>query len=203
MRATLAPFYDLPFFKNSNWLMKNIVGNWQFSPIYTFQSPEYATVQSAADANLNGDSAPDRAVFNASGHSGNRVHGHSVDELARGHGRLSGEQLRMRSTSRLVPAPWQRLVATPWDADDQQLGLRDHEAGEHHRASGAEFKFQARTSSTTHSTCQVYISDVESFGQASDTIRNALITGSPTFNQWADVFTNHPRQIVLVLKYQF
>ena len=29
--------------------MKNIVGNWQFSPIYTFQSPEYATVQSGTD----------------------------------------------------------------------------------------------------------------------------------------------------------
>ena len=58
--------YDLPFFKNSNWFMKNIVGNWQFSPIYTFQSPEYATVQSNADSNLNGDSAPDRAIVNSS-----------------------------------------------------------------------------------------------------------------------------------------
>ncbi len=68
MRVTLAATYDLPFFKNDNWFMKNIVGNWQFSPIYTFQSPEYATVQSNADANLNGDSAPDRArIVNANG----------------------------------------------------------------------------------------------------------------------------------------
>ena len=71
MRATLAVTYDLPFFKNSNWFMKNIVGNWQFSPIYTYQSPEYATVQSNADANLNGDSAPDRAIFNPAGVVGN------------------------------------------------------------------------------------------------------------------------------------
>jgi hypothetical protein len=66
-RFTLAAVYDLPFFKNGNWMMKNIVGNWQFSPVYTYESPEYATVQSAQDANLNGDAAGDRAIFNASG----------------------------------------------------------------------------------------------------------------------------------------
>ena len=66
-RVTLAATYDLPFFKNDNWFMKNIVGNWQFSPIYTFQSPEYATVQTGADSNLNGDSAPDRPALLNSG----------------------------------------------------------------------------------------------------------------------------------------
>ena len=71
--------------------MKNIVGNWQFSPIYTFQSPEYATVQSNADANLNGDSAPDRAVFNPSWRSGNRIHRDRPEELVRGHGCLPGQ----------------------------------------------------------------------------------------------------------------
>ena len=55
-----AAVYDLPFFKNGNWFMKNVVGNWRFSPIYTYESPEWATVQSAKDANLNGDSAGDR-----------------------------------------------------------------------------------------------------------------------------------------------
>ena len=47
--------------------MKNMVGNWQFSPIYTFESPEYATVQSAVDANGNGDAAGDRAILNPNG----------------------------------------------------------------------------------------------------------------------------------------
>ena len=46
-RVTIEAIYDLPFFKNSNWMMKNLVGNWQFAPIYTFESPEYATVQSS------------------------------------------------------------------------------------------------------------------------------------------------------------
>jgi hypothetical protein len=66
-RFTLAAVYDLPYFKQGNWLMRNIVGNWGFSPVYTYESPQWATVQSAVDANLNGDSAGDRAVFNAGG----------------------------------------------------------------------------------------------------------------------------------------
>jgi hypothetical protein len=41
--------------------------NWAFSPIYTYESAEWADVQSASDANLNHDSAGDRAVFNPSG----------------------------------------------------------------------------------------------------------------------------------------
>jgi hypothetical protein len=66
-RFSLAVVYDVPFFKNANWLMKNIVGNWTFSPIYVYESPEFATVLSNRDANLNFDSAPDRAIFNPGG----------------------------------------------------------------------------------------------------------------------------------------
>ena len=47
--------------------MKNIVGNWGFRPIYTYESPQWTTVQSAQDANLNGDTAGDRTVFNPGG----------------------------------------------------------------------------------------------------------------------------------------
>jgi len=66
-RLTFAAVYQLPFFKNGNWLMKNVVGNWEFSPIYTYESPELATVQAARDANLNGDSAGDRGIINPGG----------------------------------------------------------------------------------------------------------------------------------------
>jgi hypothetical protein len=50
--------------------MKNVVGNWNISGTYTFQSPEFATVQSGVDSNLNGDSAGDRAIVNPSGTAG-------------------------------------------------------------------------------------------------------------------------------------
>ena len=53
--------YNLPFFKGGNWLVKNIVGNWAFSPVYTYETGERVTVEAQQDANLNGDAASDRA----------------------------------------------------------------------------------------------------------------------------------------------
>jgi Carboxypeptidase regulatory-like domain len=67
LRFTFTPTYDLKMFEKRNWMMKNIVGNWNFSATYTYQSPAYATVQSGIDSNLNNDSAPDRAVVNPAG----------------------------------------------------------------------------------------------------------------------------------------
>src|ERR1700676_5406302 len=48
--------------------MRNAVSNWNIGFIYTYQSPEYATIQSGLDSNLNGDQAVgDRAIVNGSG----------------------------------------------------------------------------------------------------------------------------------------
>jgi hypothetical protein len=66
-RFTFTPIYDFKPFQNGNWMMKNVIGNWNISGTYTFQSPEYATVQSGVDSNLNGDSAGDRAIINPAG----------------------------------------------------------------------------------------------------------------------------------------
>lgn len=66
-RLTISPFYDFKPFRNGNWLMKNVVGNWNISGTYTFQSPEYVTVQDGIDANLNGDSTGDRPIVNPAG----------------------------------------------------------------------------------------------------------------------------------------
>jgi len=66
LRFTFAPSYDFKPFVNNGWAMKNLVGNWNIAGSYTFQSPEYATVQSGIDSNLNND-ALDRAVTNPAG----------------------------------------------------------------------------------------------------------------------------------------
>jgi hypothetical protein len=62
--------YDVPYFKKGNAFVKNTIGNWEFAPIYTYQSGQWVTAQSGVDANLNGDSAGDRTIWNASGVSG-------------------------------------------------------------------------------------------------------------------------------------
>jgi len=70
-RITMLLSYDAPWFSHeSNWFKKNVLGNYQFIPVYTWESGQWGTVQSAVDANLNGDAAPDRAILNPSGVKG-------------------------------------------------------------------------------------------------------------------------------------
>jgi hypothetical protein len=70
-RFTLSLLYDAPWFKSSgNWMLKNLAGNWEIAPIYTYESPELFTPQSGVDSNLNGDAAPDRTIINPTGVSG-------------------------------------------------------------------------------------------------------------------------------------
>jgi hypothetical protein len=67
-RFTLALLYDVPFFKTgSNAFVRNTLGNWEIAPIYTYQTGQWMTAQDGVDANLNGDSAGDRPIFNPAG----------------------------------------------------------------------------------------------------------------------------------------
>ena len=70
-RFTLSGVYDVPFFSDSkNWFYKNVVGNWQASPVVIFESPEYFTVASSIDSNFNSDTAGDRTILNPAGVAG-------------------------------------------------------------------------------------------------------------------------------------
>jgi hypothetical protein len=66
-RVTLAVIYDVPYFKHSNAFVKNTIGNWEFAPIYTYQSGQWVDPQSGVDSNQNGDSAGDRTILNPKG----------------------------------------------------------------------------------------------------------------------------------------
>ena len=68
-RLTSELIYDWRPFKNGNWMMRNIVGNWEIAPVYTYQTGTWATVQSGLDSNLNGDTAGDRTIVNPSGNN--------------------------------------------------------------------------------------------------------------------------------------
>jgi Carboxypeptidase regulatory-like domain len=68
-RFTFTPIYDWRPFRDKSWVMKNVVGNWTVSGSYTYQTPEFATVQSGTDSNLNNDSAGDRTIINPAGQS--------------------------------------------------------------------------------------------------------------------------------------
>ena len=67
-RVSFAWAYQTPWFeKNSNPLLQKVVGNWEFTGAWAYESGEFVTPQSAADANLNGDPATDRVVLNLTG----------------------------------------------------------------------------------------------------------------------------------------
>lgn len=70
-RLTLTAIYDVPWFRsNPNWFMKNVLGNFEFAPVYTYESGQWGTVQSGVDTNLNYDAAGDRAIYNPAGVKG-------------------------------------------------------------------------------------------------------------------------------------
>src|SRR6185369_6052184 len=69
-RLTISPIFDVRPFSRRGWALKNLVGNWNLAFTYTYESPEYGTVQSGVDSNLNGDSQTDRAIVNPNGIAG-------------------------------------------------------------------------------------------------------------------------------------
>jgi hypothetical protein len=67
-RFTMSGVWDLPWFRHSaGWFAHRVLGGFTIAGTYTAESPEYATVQSGIDANLNGDSVSDRAIINIAG----------------------------------------------------------------------------------------------------------------------------------------
>jgi hypothetical protein len=66
-----------------------------------------------------------------------------------------------------------------------------------------EFQFQATNIFNHAQYVPGYISDVAPLGYTGGNVRSVLLTGSSTFNDWASAFSNHPRNLVLVLKYSF
>ena len=67
-RLTFSTLYETPWFSHhQNALIRNTVGNWQLSGMYTVESGEWATPQSGVDTNQNGDAAADRVILNTSG----------------------------------------------------------------------------------------------------------------------------------------
>ena len=80
--------YELPWFnKSDNRFARAILGGFNLAGTYTAESGEGVTIRSGNDANLNGDSAGDRAILNPSGREGvastvTALHNSSGDTVA-------------------------------------------------------------------------------------------------------------------------
>jgi hypothetical protein len=215
-RLTLTALYDVPFFKGDhNWFVKNLLGNWEIAPIYTYESPEYATVQSAStDANLNGDPATDRVMINPNG-QGNVGSGvHAVD--AAGGTVELGDPATAAYVADDPTAKY--VVAGPGTiptAGRNTLPLRP--------TNNLDLSLVKRFSITERVKFEVmgqfsnalnhpqftggFINHVDggnpSLVAVLQSVQNLLTPGDPNFNRPDQAFSSNPRTIVLAAKFTF
>jgi hypothetical protein len=201
-RFSLAILYDVPFFKNSNWLMKNVVGNWTIAPIYIYQSGQWATAQNAVDTNLNGDSAGDRPIFNAAGQSGV---GSGVTALTNSSGATVAYLAKNPNAQYIIAGAGARstvgrstLQLNAINNIDMTLSKRIN-ITERFRT---EFQMQAFNLMNHAQYVGGYLNDVASIG-FTGVERNMLIPTNKDFNRPQTVFSSNPRTLQLALKFFF
>jgi hypothetical protein len=204
-RFTLALHYDVPWFKKSNWMMKNLVGNWTVSPIYTYESPEMATVQSGLDSNLNQDSAGDRTIVNSTGVPGT---GSGVSALKNSAGQTvayldnnPNAQYIVAGAGAYANAGRNTLSLRPIDNVDLSL-YKNFNIRERWRLQfGAQFlNFLNHPQFVPGFTDRVDNPTVLNNGAVD---RNFLTPGNPLFNNPEAVFSSSPRNIQVSAKLFF
>ncbi len=202
-RFTLAVVYDLPFFRNGNFFVKNLIGNWEVAPIYTYQTPEYYTVQSQADANLNGDSFTDRALINSKGVGDTST---DVTTLKNSAGATVG-YLANDPTAKYIRARAgvyanggrNTLAGKPIDNLDL-TAIKRFSITERLKL---EFSAQLLNALNHAQFIAGSLNDVRSIGYTSGPVRNFLTPGNAIFNNPSAVFSSNPRTIQLTGKFFF
>jgi len=203
-RFTYQLLYDVPWYKNhGNWFMKNMVGNWEVAPIYTYQTGNWFTVQSGTDSNLNGDSAGDRAYVNSGGSN-------TVGSGATALKNSSGD-----TVAYLITNPNARYVATPKGG----LGIAGRNTERLNPINNIDatfaksfnitekyrFRFDARIVNLLNHAQYVggYMSDVAPIGFTGTAEHNFTIPSQAVFHQPSQVFSSNPRGITLAAKFIF
>jgi hypothetical protein len=202
-RLTYEMIYDLPYFKKSSWFMKNVVGNWEIAPIYTYQTGTLATIQSGLDSNLNGDSAGDRTIFNP---SGNPTVGSGTTALLNSAGQTVAYLVNNPSAGYIV-APKGTLAnagrntehLNPIDDIDltvaKKVNITERYALQFSLRAGNIFNHPQYTGGN--------LNDIAPVPQTSTSVHNALIPTNPLFGQYSQVFSSNPRAMQLALKFIF
>jgi len=99
-RFVTAWIYELPWYRNDKGWAGTLLGGFNIAGTYTAESGEAVTIRSGNDANQNGDSAGDRAIFNPNGQEGI---GSAVTALRRTDGQVVG-YLAVNPNARYIQA---------------------------------------------------------------------------------------------------
>ena len=202
-RFTFETIYSLPFFKHSSWLMKNIVGNWEFAPIYTYQAGTWVDVQSATDANLNGDTAGDRAFVNPAGTANV---GSGVTALKNSAGATvayladNPNARYIQAAKGTIPTGGRNTLELPPIDDVDMTAVKMFNITE-----SKQLQFSARFFNILNHPQYVggSVSDVAPNGQTSNSAHSFLEPQSGIFANPSQAFSSNPRSIQLALKFVF
>ena len=203
-RLTYQVLYDTPWFKSSkNWAMKNLVGNWEIAPIYTYQTGTWFTVQSGVDSNLNGDTGGDRAYVNA---GGNPLIGSGTSALTNSAG-ATVAYLITNPAAGYVTAP-KGTLSTAGRNTERMNPTNDIDATiAKNVAINEKFKvqFAGRFFNILNHSQYIggNISDVAPIGFTSTQVHNFTIPSTSVFHQASQVFSSNPRTIAISAKFIF
>ena len=200
-RVTVELLYNYTAFKNSGWFMKNVVGNWEVAPVYTFQSPEYYTAQSGTDSNLNGDSAPDRAILNPLGVPGTGSAVTLVTDPTTGNQYYLADNPNaqyIQAGKGALSTVARNSVALPHINNFDLTAVKRFNITERQ---SIEFQAQALNVFNHSQFVAGAISSVQPVGFTS--IGTFVDVNQANFNQPQLTFSNNPRTMQLVLKYNF
>ncbi|HEX3943596.1 MAG TPA: hypothetical protein VHW69_05865, partial [Rhizomicrobium sp.] len=216
-RFTISLVYDEPFFRNSSFFLRNTLGGWEIAPVYTYQSGQWVTPQSAIDANLNGDNAGDRVIFNPAGTSGvgtgvtplcNATVVTCPTSVADAHTTPAGVvgYLATNPNAQYIQAGYGAL-ANVGRSTLQLDPTNDVDLTALKRFNITErFKIELRGSASNLFNHAQYIggflNDVGAIG-FTGTERNMLLPQNGAFNTPSAVFSSNPRQLTLSLKIFF
>jgi hypothetical protein len=202
-RFTIQILYDMPFFKHSNAFVKNVLGNWQFSPVYTYETGEWGSLQSGRDVNLNGDNAGDRVMFNPAGTPGTST---DTSPLLNANGATVGYVandphamfIRLRPGA-LANVGRNTLPTPPINNLDFAVVKRISVTERYSVEAGA----QAFNVLNHPQYVPGNINQVDSTSVTSTIARNFLIPGTDVFNAPNQVFRSNARTMQLSLKFIF
>jgi hypothetical protein len=202
-RLTLSGIYETPWFQgSSNWFVKNILGNYQLSAVYTYESPELATPQSGDDANLNGDSAGDRVIINPNGGFSNSYSGVTALKNSAG-----------QTVAYLANNPYALYIqALPGMYANSGRNILVTEP-----INNVDFNAVKNFSIRERAKFQLRADFFNGFNHAQYTpgspnstnltqhvgMTSPLIPGNPLFDQWNQVFSSNPRNIQVGAKLIF
>ncbi len=205
-RATFTTIYDFLPFKDKNWFMKNIIGNWNLSGTWTYETPEYATVQSGLDTNLNGDSAGDRVIVNPAGNGalGTGVTGYDKNgHVATGNtivayvANSTGARYITAGSGALPNSGRNTFPLKPIDNIDMQVKKRFAIRESMSFDIGAQFYNIFNHAQYTGG----YVNDVASRGYTA--ARNDLVPNDPLFGNFTQFYSSNSRTLQIFSTFTF